>query len=341
MAYTGIATTTGSPSFNSRTVKAYYSTMFLKNNVGMEVLGKYAKKQGIPPNLSKTIEWTKVAPRTKVSAVSEGENPSYTKPNVTVVTATVAEYADAMQFSSLYSITTLDKLEEYTKSFKQGMIETREWVYMTELCTGMGSSIYANSRTGLGALVIGDTATPSDLAKVRKTLAKNKAERFENGYYKMIVNPSILDALFTASGATNLIANSYQGESGEKIRQWRTFNYAGVEIEEDVLDMYYVNASNVQGGPTSGICGVQYNIVRCPAFGKDAYAGIAIDSKGRSPYSGQYANDIIIKVSGDQDTSNPTNAFGTIGYRFIHCAKVINSDSLINIAIPDRDYCTA
>lgn len=341
MPFTGIMTTTGSPSFNNRTVKQYFNKYFIENLVGMEILGKYAKQSGIPANLSKTMEWTKVDTRSKVSAVAEGENPTFTKPNATIITATIAEYADAMTFSSLYSVTTFERLEEYVKSYKQGMVETREWVYMTEVCTGAGSAVYANSKAGLGSLVIGDTAAPADLARCRKALAKNKAKPFDNGYFKMIVNPSILDKTLTNSGATNLIAASYQGESGDKIRQWRQWQYAGVEMEEDVLDMYYVNASNTQGGPTSGITGVQFNIVRCPVFGKDAYAGIKIDSAGRSPYSGQYTNQIIIKVSDDSDTSNATNAYGTIGYRFVHAAKVIQSAAILNFCVPDTDYCTA
>jgi hypothetical protein len=337
----GIVTDTGSPSWTSRTIKAYYNKVFLDNNVGLEVLGKYAKATGIPANLSKTIEWTRVAPRTKVSAATEGTNPTATRPTATVITATLAEYADAMTFSSLFSVTTFDRLEEYVKAYKQGMIETREWVYMVELCTGAGSAIYSNSKTGLGSLVLADTAAPGDLARIRKALSKNKAKRFPNGYFKLIVNASILDKLFQASGATNLIAASYQGESGDKIRQWKMFQYAGVEIEEDNLDMYYVNASNVNGGPTSGIVGVQYNVVRCPAFGMDSFAGVKVDAAGRSPYSGQYTNQIIIKVSNDGDTSNPTNAFGTLGYRFVHTAKVINTSSILNYCVPDTDYCTA
>lgn len=341
MPYTGVMTSTGTPTWNSRTVKQYFQAKFLENLVGLEVLGKYAKPAGIPANLSKTIEWTKVATRTKVAAVAEGENPSYTIPAVTIVTATIGEYADAMTFSSLYSITTFEKLEEYVNSYKQGMVETREWNYMTELCTGAGSAYYATGVAGLANLTVSTLATPADLPKLRKALAKNKAKRFSNGWYKLVVNPSILDLLFSNSGATNLIAASYQGESGDAVRQWRMFHYAGMEIEEDMLDMYYVNNSNTQGAAASGATGATYNLLRCPAFGADAFAGISIDAGGRSPYSGQYTNRIIIKVSNDGDTSNPTNAYGTIGYRFVHAAKVLQSAAVMNYCVPDKDYCSS
>jgi N4-gp56 family major capsid protein len=339
MAFTGTTTTQGTPYWGSKAIKQYFDDVLLEDPKGELVLNEDAVKKSIPRNLSKTIEFTRVKNFSKVAAVSEGESPAAKSLAIfETVTATIAEYADYTELSSLFNDTNFVKMEEIVKAMRQGMIETPEWVLMTELCTGAGSQFLANGAISQAAMTSNDVAVAADIVRMRTILANAKGKPFKDGHFRAVMSPYILESLYNENDSP-LIA-TYQGESGADVRNYRCWKYAQMLLKENVLSGYYVDVDNTQGTPSAGAPGTGvYNLLRVPFYASNSFAAIEIGKKAKSVRSNSMYNEIMI--CDEADKSDPTNAWVSIGYRFPYVAKILNSSLIYNYVVADPQYATA
>jgi N4-gp56 family major capsid protein len=297
------STTTGL----SNVMSIYYDKVFLDRAEAMLSHDFGAQKKRLPKGEGKSVKWNRMTPLAlALTALTEGSsNPSAVDMTATQVSATVAMYGNYTPVADLFSMTSIDEgLKEHVEIHGQNAGETIDALIRNELSAGATAQL----RTGNAALSdIGasDTLTGAEIRKAVRTLKENKAQRFENGYYRGIIQPFSAYDLFADTewlNSTSIYTNP------EQLKKGVIGKLHGVEFVE----------SN-QGSTESSTVTVYHNFV----FGKNAYGTVALD--------GIDSPKIYVKNPGPGDTSNPLDIFSTVGWKMPFAVKTLNANWLINI----------
>ena len=314
-AYTGETSAFEGKNTLSPGMKTYYDTELLANSEPDMVYAQFGKRQNLPANGGKNVEWRKWNTLPNATALVEGVIPSGEKLGQSVITSPIASFG-------MY-VTVSDELElRYCDDVILGA--------QTELASSAGNTsdilirddlmtntnvLYCNNIGADGAFV----STPESCGQMENapltgdmvnraftTLKKAKAPRID-GKYVAVIHPSVAYDLRSCkewieahqySATTEL----FNGEIGE---------LHGVRFVESnnapVLGGEYVNKAGTMTYATF-------------FFGKDSF-GI-IDPEGG-------ALEMIIKNRGE--IGGPLEQFSTIGYKFSTGTKVLYPERLLRV----------
>lgn len=302
MAYSGDTITT-----LSGELLKYLEKRFLLRSRNAIVFGEGAKKQTLPVNSGNTVTFNRYTPAAVAStALTEGTNPSVTVATATQVTATIAQYGNVWEVSDLLFVTSIDReAKEKTDVAAQNMAETLDTLNRNELFTGATVQL-ANGRAALSAITSTDVLTSTEIRRARRTLRKNNAIPYDDGCFLAKVGP---DTSFDLVNDSVWLAVSEYGDSAKS----QIFNQ---EIGK-LFQVRFIEATANQKSESSTVT-VFSNFVH----GQEAFGIVDLDS---------LPNGLVIKQSGDQDTSNPLNLFMTIGWKAAYAVKTLNANWLINI----------
>jgi N4-gp56 family major capsid protein len=284
----------------------FYSRDFLDRANQIKVYDIGAQKRPMPSGSGKTVYFNRFSQLAAATTpLTESTSPTATSLTTTVVSATVAEYGAYGTVSSLYDLTNIDAgLREHVAVFAEQGALTIDTLIKTELASGATAQL-AGGKSNITAVATSDVLSGAEIRKAVKTLKKNGAHRFEDGYFKAIV---------PVTAVYDLMGNS----------EW--------------LDAHrYTDASNIQNGEIGRLHGVTFHETNNEAttastttvystyvFGKNAYGVVDINSSSNV--------EIIVKKSGAGDTANPLNMYSTIGWKVnAFVVKTLNSNWLIAI----------
>jgi N4-gp56 family major capsid protein len=168
----------------------------------------------------------------------------------------------------------------------------------------------------LAAITAADTLNALETRRAARTLKKNNATPYEDGYFIGKIGP---DTSFDLMGDTVWV-NAHTYKDGDNL-------YQG-EVGK-LLQVRYVEASSNQKSESSTVTVFSNFIHGQNAFGAVNLAGNpkAANASDRGARNMQ----LIIKESGDQDTSNPLNLYFTIGWKFVDALATLNATWGINI----------
>jgi len=283
----------------------YYSKEFLAR---VELDTRYdwlATKKTMPLNSGKTVffnRFSRLAVQT--TPLTECINPTGLDMSTTIVSATIAEYGNYVKVCSLFELTSIDEnLREHVSVIAQNAAETLDILIAAEMSAN--STIqYANNKVAVSALATSDTLDGQDIRRAVRTLRRNGAKVFSDGYFHGIV---------PVSSEFDLRADP----------EW--------------LDAYrYTDAENIRNGEIGRLHGVKFmdtNAEVSQASTTTVYSSFIAgrDALGIISLAGQPGSRIIVKTPGDQDTSNPLNMFSTVGWHAYFVAKVLNSSWIVQI----------
>lgn len=236
--------------------------------------------------------------------LSENTNPSGVDMSSTIVSATIAEYGNYTRVSSLFEMTSLDEgLKEHVEVMSQNAGETLDTLIAAELSAN-ATTQYANSKVALTAVASTDTLTGAEIRKAVRTLKKNKAKTFDDGFFRAVI---------PVSAAYDLRGNS----------EWLNANtYVNVDLYKNgqIGALHGVKFLETNNESTESSTATVYHTF---VFGKNAY--------GMLNLAGQPEKRIIVKTPGSSDTSNPLDMYSTIGWKSYFVAKILNSAWVIVI----------
>jgi N4-gp56 family major capsid protein len=283
---------------------AYLEKRFLERSRNAIVFAEGAQTAVIPANTGKQITWNRYTPQAVATALTEGTNPTAVAPAATQVTATLAQYGQVWQITDLLYVTSIDKeAKEKADLAAQNMAETLDQLVRDELFAG-STVQFANNRAALTAITGTDVMTSTEVRRVRRTLRKNNALPYSDGYFIGKIGPDtsydlMNDTVWVNAHSYKDGAQLYEGEIG------RLFN------------VRFIEASANQKNESSNVT-VYSNFFH----GQQAFGTVDLDS---------LPNGLVIKQGGDQDTSNPLSLFITIGWKAAFVAKTLNSSWLVNV----------
>ena len=289
----------------SNEMMTFLSADFLERSQALNIHREGLKKIKHSQNSGKTVTWNRYSPlAAATTALTEATNPSETSVTSNTVSATVQEYGMYTGVGSLLYGTSIDKAaQEKEELVAQNANETLDTLARNELFAG-ATTQFAAGRASLGAITSADTLNVTEVRKAVRTLKKNNAPTYDDGYYLGKIGP---DTSYDLMGDTTWVnvktysdkKDLYKGEVGSIHR------------------VRFVECSSNQKSEASTVT-VYSNFIH----GKEAVG--EVDLAGGNL-------ELIIKQSGKQDTSNPLNMFMTIGWKAVDAVKTLNSSWVVNI----------
>lgn len=300
-------------------VQIYYDKVFLER-AKIELRHDFgAQTKSVPLHGGTVVRFTRFSPLALItSALSEATNPSEVAMTATNVSATIADYGNVTNVGTLYSMTGIEEgLQEHIEVHAQNAGESIDRLIRQELASGATSQIVSGA-TLASDIMTTDVFSGVEIRKAVRTLKKNKAMKFESGYYRGIIGP---DTAYDIFGDSEWL-DAHKYTTSEALERGIVGKLAGVEFVETNNQHKDVSAG-LSGSPvtatSAGVVAVFSNFI----FGKNAYGVINLGSIS--------APKVYVKNPGDGDTSNPLNQFSTVGWKMPFATKVLNSDWIINV----------
>jgi N4-gp56 family major capsid protein len=287
----------------------YYDRVFLDRAKLMLSHDFGAQRKTIPANMGSQVIWNRFTPlAVATTPLTQGSgNPTPVDMSTTQVSTTMATYGSYTPVSDLFNLTSLDvNLKEHVEVHAQNCGETLDTLIRNELSGGATQQIVAAK--ALSSVAATDVMTGAEIRKAVRTLKVNKAQRFDNGYYRGIINSYAAYDLFSNTEWLNSIS-IYTDPT--QLKAGIVGKLHGCEFVE--TNNYAVSAS----GSSSA------NVYQTFVFGKNAYGTVSLDN--------QPGNRIYVKTPGPQDTSNPLDVYSTVGWKAFFAVKTLNSAWLIAI----------
>lgn len=278
---------------------------FLTRSEALTIHSEGAKKRTHSQNSGKTMTWNRYTPlAAATTALTEATNPTENNIESATVSATVAEYGNFDKISSLLYGTSIDRAaKEKVEVLAQNASETLDTLVRNELFTG-ATTQFAAARTALTAVTSADVLTVAEIRKAVRTLKKNNAITYGDGYFLGKVGP---DTSFDLMGDNTWInAHSYK-DGGEL--------YKG-ELGK-LHRVRFLECSSNQKSEASTVT-VYSNFIH----GQEAFGTVDLAGGNKQ---------LIIKESDKSDTSNALNMFMTIGWKATFATKTLNSSWIVNI----------
>lgn len=286
-------------------MQTFYDKVFLER-AKMELRHDFgAQRKGLKANNGKTVYFTRFTPlAVATTALTEATNPTAASMTAANVSAVLAEYGNFVTVSSLFAMTSIDEdLKEHADVMGQNAGETIDTLIRTALAAGATAQL-AGGNTLLTAVAATDVLSGAEIRKAVRTLKSNKAQKFEGGLFRGIIQP------YTAY---DLMGNSewldaHRYTNADAIARGVVGKLHGVEFVES--NNGYTQSSTVT---------VYSNFI----FGKNAYGVVNLDSFS--------APKVYVKNPGSGSTDNPLDLFSTIGWKMPFVATVLNSNWIIDV----------
>lgn len=296
----------------SDTMKTYYDTELLENARNEFYFEQFAKKQGLPANHGRTIEWRKWNTLPNAQALTEGVVPSGQKLGMTSINAALQQYGMYVAVTDLLDLHAIDNVilgasEELGASAGQ----TQDILIRNVLDQSTNDMLCDTVTNGV-------KTTPTDYSNMASTNNRltpdmvNKAVTWMkkchvptiNGKYIAIIHPSISYDL----RSSNEWVEAHKYARPEEIFNGEIGELHGVRFIESH------NAKIHQEQLSDG----EYAVYNCYFLGKDAYA--CIDAAGGNM-------EMITKTR--EQIGGPLNQFSTIGYKFEDATKILYPERVL------------
>ncbi len=288
----------------TQTVSTYYDKVFLERAKAELRHDFGAQVKNHKMNMGKVVRFTRFTPLAlATTALTEGTDPSAVDMTATNVDATLTEYGNYTIVSSLFSATSIDEnLEEHVDVHGTNAGETIDAIIRNVLSAGATAQIAAGK--ALTAVAATDTLTGLEIRKAVRTLKTNKAKRFDNGYFRGIIQP--FQSMDLMGNSEWLSAYQYTSPDSDAIKKGVVGRIHGVEFVE-----------TNQGSTEASTVTIYHTFV----FGQNAYGVVRLESM----------TDPKVYIGQGVTTSNPLNLRSTVGWRMPFTAVVLNANWIINI----------
>lgn len=327
-AYTG-ATTEFSGGYDlSAGMKEYYDTALLEFAKETFVYQQLGKKQRLPRNRGKSVEWRKFNTMPDADVLKEAVIPVGKKLGESSVHAEITEYGMYYAVSDVLELHHVDPIiSEYTERLAYSMGRTYEKVIRNELSTNT-NVLYAEvldstgkvesqpqTREALKTAIKGGknaNLTMRVIAKAASLLTKANAPKYSGNEYLCVAHPSNIHDLRVNDPnwvEVHKYANPepiYNGEVGKA---------HGVRFVETTLS------------PVIKASGDTVALYQPMVFGRDAFAVVDPEGAGLE----------MIHKSKEQ-AGGPLNQFSTIGAKMALAAKVLYPERMVVIECGSTEY---
>lgn len=288
----------------STEVMTYYESRYLARAKMWLVHQEGAQKRTHGSGNGKVVRFSRHTPlAVATTPLTEGSNPLGANFTVSNVDATLAEYGNLVTVSKLLSTTSIDREgKEKSDVMGQNMGETLDTLARDAIFTGATVQL-AGAKSALSDVAASDVLSTTEVRKARRSLVKNKAIKFPDGFFMAKIGPDTSFDLMADSTWVN--AHSYKDTT--ELYAAEVGKYGGFRFLETNNQKSEASTTTVYSNFFHG----------AEAFG-------CLDLEDDMPK-------LYVKVPGPNDTSNPTNRFSTVGWAGSFVAKAMVALWIINV----------
>lgn len=318
-AYTGATTPFSGTDTLTPTMKVFYDTQLLENNRDQLVYAQLGRKQHLPANHGRTVEWRKLNTLPNLKALAEGVIPTGEKLGMTSINVDLTQYGEYISVTDILELHALDDViagateELGAASGKTNDILVRNVVAANtniifadalDKQTGAYDSTPATESALQTALATkACDLTPDMVAKAVTNLKKGGAPTI-NGKYVAVIHPSV---------TYSLRKNPDWLEAHKYARPEEIFN-------GEIGELHGVRFVETNLAPVIKGAGQTYATYKTLFFGKDAFG--VIDPEGAGLETIIHTKDQI---------GGPLNQFSTIGAKMEMAAKVLYTERICTV----------
>lgn len=294
----------------SSAMKTYYDTELLENARAELIFAQFGRKQPLPANKGRTVEWRKWNTLPNADVLQEGVIPSGEKLGQTTLTTSLEQYGMFVAITDILDLHAIDNvLLGATEELGASAGETKDMLIRNALMLGT-NVMYADTVTdGKATAVTGESGlsadnnrlTPDMVNKAATALKKAKAPKI-NGKYIAIIHPSV----------------SYDLRSADEWIEAHKYAATTEIFNGEIGELHGVRFIETTNAPVHGTSGKM--IYSSFFMGKDAY-GI-IDPEGGSM-------EMIIKDK--SEAGGPLEQYSTAGYKFEDATKILYPERLVRV----------
>ena len=293
-------------------MKTFYSDYLIDLAEPLLVHDQFGQKQPIPKGSGKTIEFRKYSPLAKaLTPLTEGVTPNGQKLNMSVITATVAQYGGYVTLSDVLLLTAIDNnLLQATELLASQAGRTLDTV-TREVLVGGTNVMYAQGGASRSALAYtsassNNNVTFDDIRKAVRALKIQNAPKI-NGTYVAIVHPDVAYDIMSDPKWVNVKTYSdpdgmYEGEIGK---------IEGVRFVETTEAKVFKDA-----GASSR------DVYATMILGANAYGVTEVTGGGLQH---------IVKQLGSAGSEDPLNQRATAGWKAIKVAERLVEQYMIRL----------
>lgn len=310
---TNITTQTGEGQNLSAEMKTFYSDYLIDMAEPELVHDQFGQKHPIPKNGGKTIEFRKWSPLPKaLTPLTEGITPNGQKLDVSVVTATIAQYGGFVELSDMLMLTAIDNnLVQATRLLGSQAGRTLDTITREVLTAGTNVQ-YAEGQVSSRSALKGGAAsdnhylTVDAVRRAVRYLKKMNAPKI-NGYYVGIIHPDVSYDLMSDEKWVNVKTYSdpdgiYEGEIGK------------------IEGVRFVETSEAKVFEKAGASG--RDVYATMILGADAYGVTEVTGGGL---------EMIVKQLGSAGTADPLNQRATAGWKATKVAERLVEEYMVRV----------
>ena len=303
--------TTGSAGLSDE-MKTFYDRTLLVRTTPNLIYTNFAQQRRIPMHGGKTVEFRRFSSlATAVTPLTEGTPPSLKDLTVTAITATVAQYGDAVGFSDLVSTTTIDPiLTETTEILADQAAQTIDEICREILVAGT-SVRYANGKAGRTSIAATDILTPAEVRLAVLDLKLNRARKI-NGFYQALIHPRTAHDLMDTTEWREM--QNYHATGRPMDGSLGTLY--GVKFWESDVARVYTNASS--GAGAAGNIDVFASLF----FGADAWGMVSLAGHNLQTF---------FKPKGSAGTADPIDQQQSLGWKVTFTAKILTDAFMLRL----------
>lgn len=292
-------------------VRQYWETRFLMRVTPQFVYNQFGQKGRVPKNGGSLVNWTRYYNLTAATtALSEGYNPTAASLSAATLQASCLQYGNVVQISDFIEETGLDNdiVGSAVDILADNAADSIDQIVRDVLVAGISANaIFASGVVARNSLAPTDVLTVKDVRRAVRKLKRSDAKTMADGNFIGIIHP---DVAYDLQGDTNWVnAHTYTQPGAENLYNGEVGKLYGVRFLETTNAPVLVNSGSANTE-------VYENIF----LGKEAY--------GVSDF---HDLQIIIKKSDNNDTSNPLNMYGTVGWKAGFATKVLNSNFAVMV----------
>ncbi len=229
-------------------VVQYYERSLLKNVQPELVHCKFGQAKKLPEHNGKRVQFRRFTPFSAVTTpLAEGVTPDGQTLQLTSFTAQVKPYGAHVELTDEMNMTMLDDMHAATcELLSNQAADSLDIISRNELNAGLNVQ-YAGGNTSRGALTASDKLTFAEIKKAVRTLKRNNAKPFDDGYYIGIVHP---DCVYDLTNDDQWVdVAKYQDKS--KIEKYELGRINQVRFFESTNAMIFKGDTYLYGTVTS------------------------------------------------------------------------------------------
>ena len=299
--------------------KTFYDTELLDNARDQLIFAQLGRKQALPKNHGRTVEWRKWNTLGRVGQLTEAVIPTGKKLGMTAITVSLAQYGDYVAISDLLITHAIDDaVLGATEELGAAAGLTNDELVRNVLLAGTNiifadaynGTTYVSTPTTEAALQTALASytvnlTPKVISKAVTNLKKGaKMLKYSGQYYVAVVHPDVAEDL--RNDPAWIEAHKYM--AAEEIFNGEIGRMHGVRFVESNL------APVIKSGTQT------YATYKTMFFAKDAFG--VIDAEGGGM-------ETIIKDK--KEVGGPLEQFGTVGVKFECAAKILYQERMVTV----------